>query len=274
MNNTCFTKLIEVEKVNTVFNQSFKKGYNFKGEKHDFYEFVVITNGSACVNLDDNMYILEKSQGIIYKPNEFHHISAPSENGFTQTVISFCAKCFPKFQNRILHLTLNELRMLEDIVELSDEIFEKDGIRVLNFSVVDTYKTEKFRLKLELLLLDIIFKDENNQKSDLKMKDIYLMAVKLMEENPSVNYKTKDIAERFMISQSYLKKIFKKYANCGVRQYFNDIRVRIACAYLDNGKSVKEVSMLLGFSDQNYFSTFFKRIKGISPVEFKKMSSS
>ena len=39
-------------------------------------------------------------------------------------------------------------------------------------------------------------------------------------------------------------------------------------AYLQEGKSVKETAHLLGFNDQNYFSTVFKRITGTPPKEF------
>ena len=79
-----------------------------------------------------------------------------------------------------------------------------------------------------------------------------------------------DIAEKLSISTVYLKKIFMKYSGCGVMQYYNRLRARVACTYLDKGKSVKETADLLGFGDQNYFSTFFKRIIGVSPIEFKK----
>ena len=38
---------------------------------------------------------------------------------------------------------------------------------------------------------------------------------------------------------------------------------------LESGRSVKEVAFLLGFSDQNYFSTVYRRHFGIPPSAVK-----
>ena len=95
-----------------------------------------------------------------------------------------------------------------------------------------------------------------------------------MEQNYHAGLCTADIAQKFSISVAYLKKIFLKYSGCGVMQYYNRLRARVACTYLDKGKSVKETADLLGFGDQNYFSTFFKKAMGMSPTEFKKTTVS
>ena len=56
----------------------------------------------------------------------------------------------------------------------------------------------------------------------------------------------------------------------GVTSYFTNIKIRRAMTYLKEGKSVKETAVLLGFDDQNYFSTVFRRIVGQSPTEYVK----
>jgi AraC-like DNA-binding protein len=43
-----------------------------------------------------------------------------------------------------------------------------------------------------------------------------------------------------------------------------------AIHYLQQGHSVKETALILGYRDQNYFSTAFKRITGHAPSRFHK----
>ena len=72
------------------------------------------------------------------------------------------------------------------------------------------------------------------------------------------------------MSVSNLKKVFFRYSGLGVSRYFTELKVRHAVMMLNDGKSVKETSYALGFGDQNYFSTVFKRIMGKSPMQYKK----
>ena len=52
-------------------------------------------------------------------------------------------------------------------------------------------------------------------------------------------------------------------------KYYNRLKAQVACTYLDEGRSVKETASMLGFADQNYFSSFFKRTIGKNPSEFR-----
>jgi len=55
----------------------------------------------------------------------------------------------------------------------------------------------------------------------------------------------------------------------GIMEYFNSIKMFRAQTLLKEGYTVKETALSLGFCDQNYFSTVFKRVMGKSPKELK-----
>ena len=137
-----------------------------------------------------------------------------------------------------------------------------------------SFVMQQLWLRLELLVFSVVFGSAISRPvlrtKGLKSAELYSSAVKFMEENLSTGYCTEDIASAISISSAYLKKIFIKYSGSGVMQYYNRLKARVACEYLAEGKTVKETAELLGFSDQNYFSTFFKRITGKSPTEYKK----
>ena len=48
------------------------------------------------------------------------------------------------------------------------------------------------------------------------------------------------------------------------------MKVAKAMSLLRDGKNVSEIADLLGFENQSYFSSVFKRETGISPTEYKK----
>ena len=66
------------------------------------------------------------------------------------------------------------------------------------------------------------------------------------------------------------QKLFLRYTGMGMMNFYASLRMRHAKQLLESGRSVKEVAFLLGFSDQNYFSTAYKRYFGMSPTKYSK----
>jgi glucosamine-6-phosphate deaminase len=55
----------------------------------------------------------------------------------------------------------------------------------------------------------------------------------------------------------------------GVSTYFTEMKMRYAAEQLREGKRVGEIAAELGYYDQNYFSTAFRRMMGVSPGSFR-----
>ena len=53
-------------------------------------------------------------------------------------------------------------------------------------------------------------------------------------------------------------------------KYYESIKMKRARELLDKGYMVKEVAFELGYGDQNYFSTAYKRFFGAPPSESPK----
>lgn len=79
------------------------------------------------------------------------------------------------------------------------------------------------------------------------------------------------ICSRFMISQPYLSKIFKKYKNCTYNEYIINLKITEARKLLESHDClIGEVAETLGFTDQFYFSKVFKNAVGCTPREYRK----
>ena len=82
------------------------------------------------------------------------------------------------------------------------------------------------------------------------------------------------LSRALSVSESYISRRFKEVSGVGINEYITFVRIMNAERLLkEGGRSITEISALCGFNDPNYFSTVFKRIKGVTPLKFSKSSS-
>lgn len=81
----------------------------------------------------------------------------------------------------------------------------------------------------------------------------------------------KKLAEKCNVSEVYFRKIYKQKYGISPLKKINELRINRACNLLESGYyNVSQVAALSGFDDVKYFSTFFKKIKGVSPAKYVK----
>ena len=95
-------------------------------------------------------------------------------------------------------------------------------------------------------------------------------AKEYMKENYASSLTLADVAEYLQISIGYLSTLMNQNLKCGFTDYLNQIRVERACCYLEqNFLKNYEIAYKVGFNDEKYFSKVFKKIKGMSPKEYR-----
>lgn len=81
-----------------------------------------------------------------------------------------------------------------------------------------------------------------------------------------------EISQKFFINKSYLSALFKKRTGQTFVDHLTSIRITKAAELLSSSKyKVYEIARLVGYSDEKYFSKLFKKIKGYSPEEYRKL---
>ncbi|MGN1122589.1 MAG: helix-turn-helix domain-containing protein [Eubacteriales bacterium] len=100
---------------------------------------------------------------------------------------------------------------------------------------------------------------------------LYLKALKRIYENEGATLTCKELAKQMNYSESYLRYIFKKEGHVSVQAKINQIRLEKAKRMLSiSDESVTRIAFLVGFSDSNYFSSYFKKQTGLSPLAYRK----
>lgn len=100
--------------------------------------------------------------------------------------------------------------------------------------------------------------------------------VAMMKRYISYNWYKKtnlaEIAAAAHLSPSYSSAIFKKTVGVSVSDYITDIRIVRACEMLKfSSESVAKIAEKTGFCDIFYFSRTFRKIKGMSPLQYRAM---
>lgn len=79
-----------------------------------------------------------------------------------------------------------------------------------------------------------------------------------------------EVAEHLGISKGYLSTLLNQVLECSFTDYLNQIRIDHACCYLEqNYLKNYEIAYKVGFRDEKYFAKVFKKIKGVSPKEYR-----
>ncbi len=98
-------------------------------------------------------------------------------------------------------------------------------------------------------------------------------ATEYMQENYAKDLSLTEVAEHLRISTGYLSTLMNQNLGCGFVDYLNQVRVDRACCYLEQNQLKNyEVAYKVGFNDEKYFSKVFKKIKGMTPKEYRMSS--
>ncbi len=116
--------------------------------------------------------------------------------------------------------------------------------------------------------------EEEIQIDSAEEKNVLVeLAREYVEEHYYENLMLTDVAQKAGISAGYLSTLFQRQLSRGFVDYLNEIRIEHACAYLrQNYLKTYEIAYKVGFRDEKYFSRGFKKIKGLSPSEYRKQN--
>ncbi|WP_258105600.1 GlxA family transcriptional regulator [Marinoscillum sp. MHG1-6] len=95
-------------------------------------------------------------------------------------------------------------------------------------------------------------------------------AQEYIEENFKERFTVDELADRFAISRRSFERRFKKATNNTVVEYLQRVRMEAAKRSFEmSRKNVAEVMFDVGYTDTKAFRTVFKKITGLTPVEYR-----
>src|SRR5690606_16107770 len=126
----------------------------------------------------------------------------------------------------------------------------------------------KFKIESERESIEAKFSISDGQHSP---EEIVLMLQEYIKNNFADDINFNLIAQKFSYSSSYLSRLFAQHTGQSPSKYLMDIRINRAKYLLQNYKtlSIKQIGESVGYLDQSYFSRVFKKVTGLSPLDFR-----
>ena len=97
-------------------------------------------------------------------------------------------------------------------------------------------------------------------------------AQQYFQEHYNEDIQIKDYAKARSMSVSWFLRNFKEFVGKPPAQYLLTLRMNNAVSLLETTDyNVTEISAIIGYDNPLYFSRLFKRHKGVSPSEYRKL---
>lgn len=220
----------------------------------------------------------ETSINNIFDEQEFINLLKLNKKEGIIEYISSIFRCVSKSQQDLSLNSLNLLCMriisacmiaMEQTNAINEQVYTGKGTSpYIEFLKLKSLKEiEAWIINFVTNVVDFI---ELSRKSDCK---------KIIEQAKEIIYKDYDkdinlkyIADKLFLSKNYFGQLFKDQVNMSVNEYLNKVRINKAKKLLeDSNLKIYEIAFKVGFSDQYYFSSVFKKIIGVPPTEYREL---
>jgi transcriptional regulator GlxA family with amidase domain len=181
---------------------------------------------------------------------------------------------------------VNEFRMMYPDVHIVDDkiISAEDGIYTSGgaYSYVNllVYLVEKYAGRDVAIMISKAFMidiDRHSQSPFIIFEgqkahedEIIKKAQEFIEHNFEDKITVDQLADMFAVGRRSLERRFKKATSNTVSEYIQRVKIEAAKKDLETGrKNINEVMYDVGYSDVKAFRTIFKKITGLSPIEYR-----
>lgn len=104
-----------------------------------------------------------------------------------------------------------------------------------------------------------------------RMPAVVSCTLRYLNQSYSENFRLAEFARSQGCHPDYLSRIFKRTVGIGASEYLHRLRIDHARRLLSMERfSVGEIGFMVGFYDQSHFGRIFRRIVGMTPIDYRK----
>jgi len=224
--------------------------YKFKAQKN-----TLIVMPSRVITSSQNWSLDAKGYVILFNLNFFLQNNFPHKYVESRKILSPSVRPYIQLTDA----------QAEDMTMIFEEIIrEKESENKL--------KDELIALKnIELLIhCERLFEKDQDLGSVQPAVDIIQRFIQLLDNYHLKEHAVTFYADKLMIHPNYLNTLVKRHTGMSTKEIIQN-RLLLETKYLLHSTklSIKEISNKVGFSDPNYFTTFFKRLERVSPASYR-----
>lgn len=249
-------------------------GYEFKGEKHDYYELTFVDRGTLETTIEDTGYIIKEKELMLYGPGQFHtqHISEGQSCSYI-TIIFSMVNVTPEAPNAENDLLLNKVFTYDKkIYTLLKDFVQESSVQIPYLNSLMTCLLQEIIIRL--LRCEFLSRKEEKPVSLSRQHyqdELLERILSYIDESICEPLTIAEICQKFSISRSSLQLLFKENLDQTPKKYISDLKLEKSCQLIREQKySISEISLLLGFNSIHYFSRAFTHKYNMAPSEYSK----
>jgi len=242
--------------------------------KHDFFLVVLFTKGSGTHEIDFTPYTVKPGYVFMMAPGQMHHwtlskdidgyIFFHSKDFYDKAYTLSGIMDYPFFSSAysppLISLDKKSSNHMENLFKEINLEYKKSSL----------LKFEKLHALLSLVYIELSRHYSPSKKIN---NQTYLVKLRKLEDLIDANYKTKkyphEYASLMNMSEKHLNRISKECLNKTTRELIAERIILEAKRMLIHSKyTISEVASELGYDDNSYFSRFFKKNCGETPMIF------
>ena len=224
-------------------------------QKHHIMEYIL--DGEGEITINKKTFPLKKESTIILKSGTPHSITQKSDKPLSKLWISFSNSYYITYM-------LENYRLKSGVYQINNE---------QNFkNLVQLAKTQKDYSLLFFVANNIHEIITRTALLNKQIVETSAVSIKIKLDSLAYEkYSLTDIAKEMGMSFSSFSRIFRETYNISPGQYVINIKLEIAKSLLSSSNIlIKNISNLLNFTDEYYFTHYFTKKVGLTPSEYRK----
>lgn len=232
------------------------------------YQLIYIASGKAHFHFSDKEEIVTAGHMVLYRPKEVQKYEYYAQD---QTEVYW------------VHFTGSNVKNILRAYGISDDkkVFYcgsgleyqqhfRTMIQELQLCKADYQEMLEIHLRQILIMLHRYLKSSIKIENGMIVEEID-KAMLYFNERYNENISIEEYAASRHMSTSWFIRNFKQYTDVTPMQYILSIRISNAENLLKNTEyNLTEISNIIGYENPLYFSRIFKKLKGLSPSEYRK----
>ena len=261
-------------------NQERAMNTNRLNGRLPFYAFTVIIDGQAVINYNGKNITLNPGDLYTYTPGFSITVENATDNYLALSLLAEEDVVFdsPVIRNviRAAYFPIVELHVPK--LSLSEDNARRLCHRMSEFADYQhsshIFKTDMLRLLYSAFLLDLLDIQQcsiNPHHFSERAEELFLEFIRLLPNNFVEHRDIGFYAGKLCVTNIYLSRIVRQITGRTVLDYINQMLLMEALWQLQHTtKTIVQIAEALHFADHSSFCRFFKRLKGISPKEYRR----
>ena len=254
---------------------------SFMWHWHPEIEITYVQKGTMCYKVNHMVYHLKEGDIVFNNSGALHSGTMENQKDCAYIPVTFDSRLIYGFfqstvNSKYVDPVIQDSMLPAICIDQSEPWHKPFREYLLRIIDLDEKKPDFYELDIticlqsmwRLLLEHITYEPQASRENSLEYDRIKKI-LSYIEENYQNKITLNDIAGHIHLCESECTRLFKRHMNTTLFAFLQEYRIERSREFLQDDQPVSAVADKAGFSDPNYYSKVFAKIKGCSPREYR-----